>query len=81
VLREGRIVAAGTPRELTASSAATEIRYRRDGRDVVLETEEPTRVLHELTGEALAAGVELEALQVRRPTLEEIYLSLTESDT
>ena len=49
---------------------------RAEGRDVV-QTREPTRVLHELTGEALAAGGELEGLSVRRPTLEEIYLSLT----
>jgi hypothetical protein len=34
--------------------------------------------LNELTGRALADGIELEALEVRRPTLEEIYLSLTE---
>jgi len=31
----------------------------------------------ELTGEALALGDELDGLQVRRPTLEEIYLELT----
>jgi len=35
-------------------------------------------VLHELTAEALAEGRELEGLVVRRPTLEEVYLSLTE---
>jgi ABC-2 type transport system ATP-binding protein len=43
----------------------------------VLSTENPTRILHELTGEALADGAQLEGLEVRRPTLEEIYLSLT----
>ena len=37
----------------------------------------PTRVLHDLTGWALEAGVELEELQVRRPRLEDVYLSLT----
>ena len=31
----------------------------------------------ELTGAALGAGHELEGLVVRRPTLEEVYLSLT----
>jgi hypothetical protein len=59
-------------------SRQTEIRYLRDGVEVVVQTEEPTRVLHELTEEALRAGVELEGLQVRRPTLEDVYLSLTE---
>ena len=77
VLRQGQIVAAGTPAELTGTKLATEIRYRENGREVVLETEEPTRVLHELTEQALERGAELENLQVRRPSLEEVYLSLT----
>jgi len=77
VLREGRIAAIGRPEDLTGSAPATEIRYRRDGRDVVVSTHEATRVLHELTAEALAEGRELENLSVRRPTLEEVYLSLT----
>jgi hypothetical protein len=42
----------------------------------VIETEEPTRVLHDLTSEALAAGRELDHLEVRRPTLEDVYLEL-----
>ena len=77
VLREGRIVALGTPADLVGGAQKTEIRYRSDGEEVVVSTEEPTRVLHELTAEALAAGRELEDLHVRRPSLEEIYLSLT----
>jgi ABC-2 type transport system ATP-binding protein len=81
VLREGRIVAVGTPAELTGRAPTTEIRYFLDGREVVVQTDEPTRVLHELTAKALAAGTELERLTVRRPTLEEIYLSLTEEET
>ena len=77
VLREGRIVAIGRPEDLTGSAPASEIRYRRDGEDVVVSTHHPTRVLHELTSAALAEGRELENLSVRRPTLEEIYLALT----
>ena len=80
VLRAGRIVAIGTPAELTGAAPATEIRYRRNGEEVVLHTEDPTRLLHELTGSALAQGFELEGLTVRRPTLEEVYLSLTEEE-
>jgi ABC-2 type transport system ATP-binding protein len=79
VLRDGLIVAAGTPAELTRAEPATEIRYRRNGEQVVVRTEEPTRVLHELTGQAIADGGELEGLEVRRPSLEEVYLSLTEA--
>jgi ABC-2 type transport system ATP-binding protein len=77
VMREGEIVALGTPRELTSRAVATEIRYRRDGREVVVQTPEPTKTLNELTGEALAQGVELEGLHVRQPSLEDIYLELT----
>jgi ABC-2 type transport system ATP-binding protein len=77
VLREGRIVREGTPAELTGDTHETEVRYRRNGHDVVIRTTEPTRVLHELTQEALAEGRELEGLSVRRPTLEDVYLSLT----
>jgi len=78
VLREGRIIRKGTPAELTGEAHETEIRYRRNGREVVIRTTEPTKVLHELTGKALAQGRELEALSIRRPTLEDVYLLLTE---
>ncbi len=46
-----------------------------------METDEPTRVLHELTAAALAEGRELEGLEVRRPTLEDVYLELVDEDT
>ena len=78
VLRRGEIVASGTPADLIAQAPATIIRYRRNGREVVLETEEPTRTLHELTGQALRDGFDLAGLEVHRATLEEVYLSLTE---
>jgi ABC-2 type transport system ATP-binding protein len=81
VLREGRIVAIGRPSDLAGERQATEIRYRRNGREIVLRTHEPTRELHELTAQALADGVELEGLEVRKPTLEEIYLSLTQEES
>jgi len=77
VMREGRIVRVGTPRELTTTGLQTEIRYRQDSEEVVVRTDEPTRVLAELTSAAVARGEELEGLQVRRPSLEEVYLALT----
>ena len=77
ILREGAIVATGSPRDLLAGHAGVEIRFRRNGRDVVIDTDEPTRVLHELTAEALAAGSELEGLEVHRRSLEDVYLELT----
>lgn len=76
VIRAGEIVKLGTPAELIGAARGAEIRYRRDGEEVVVETDEPTAVLHRLTGEALAAGCELEHLEVRRPTLEDVYLEL-----
>ena len=81
VMREGVIVRIGTPRELTTADLEVEIRYRRDGEDVLVRTGAPTRVLHDLTAEALARGEELERLEVRRPSLEEVYLSLVEEET
>jgi ABC-2 type transport system ATP-binding protein len=77
VLRAGEIVREGSPAELTGGDVETEIRYRRNGDDVVERTSDPTRRLHELTGEALARGEQLDALEVRRPTLEDVYLELT----
>jgi ABC-2 type transport system ATP-binding protein len=78
VLRQGRIVTIGAPSVLTGGSVEAEIRYRRNGEQVVQRTSEPTRVLHELTAAALARGEELEGLEVRRPSLEDVYLSLVE---
>ncbi len=80
VMREGVIVRIGTPRELTTADLEVEIRYRRDGEEILVRTSEPTRVLNELTAEALARGEELERLEVRRPTLEEVYLALVDED-
>jgi ABC-2 type transport system ATP-binding protein len=77
VLREGRIVREGTPAELTGGNSETEIRYRVNGEVIVETTTEPTRRLHELTADALERGEELHELEVRRPTLEDIYLELT----
>ena len=80
VLRAGEIVLLGKPSELTGASGKTEIRYRREGELVVVATEEPTRALHELTAAALAEGRELEGLEVRRPSLEDVYLELLGED-
>jgi ABC-2 type transport system ATP-binding protein len=76
VLRAGEIVASGSPAEVVGAGGESEIRYRRDGEAVVLRTREPTRALHELTAAALAEGRELAGLEVRRPSLEDVYLEL-----
>jgi len=79
VIRDGRIVQQGSPAELIGSAPKVEIRYREDGRDVVIETDEPTRLLAELTGAATAEGRELDSLEVVRPSLEDVYLDLIDN--
>jgi ABC-2 type transport system ATP-binding protein len=44
------------------------------------QTDDPTSLLHELTGQALARGERLDGLTVTRPTLEDVYLELTAGD-
>jgi ABC-2 type transport system ATP-binding protein len=81
VLREGLVVESGTPDQLIGRSASTEIRYRENGRMVVTQTDDPVRALHELTSKALAEGRELEGLEVRRASLEDVYLELVGTET
>jgi ABC-2 type transport system ATP-binding protein len=81
VIVGGEIVREGSPAELTSASPETEIRYRRNGMEVLERTATPTERLHQLTAEALERGEELEGLEVRRPTLEDVYLELTADDT
>jgi ABC-2 type transport system ATP-binding protein len=80
VLREGQIVSQGTPAELVGGAARTEIRYRDSGREIVLDVEDPVGALHDLTARALAGELSLEQLEVRRPTLEDVYLELVAED-
>jgi ABC-2 type transport system ATP-binding protein len=78
IVKDGRVLAIGPPRELGVGAAHYRVAYRdRDGELVERETDDPTGLLHELTGEALAEGRRLEELSVGRPTLEDVYLELT----
>ncbi len=76
VIQAGEIVSIGTPAELIGDSQSVEVRFVRDGEPVAIATDDPTRTLYELTSEALASGRPLEQLEVRRPTLEDVYLEL-----
>ncbi|HEX9375224.1 MAG TPA: ABC transporter ATP-binding protein [Actinomycetota bacterium] len=94
IIAQGVIVAEGAPSTLGGRDlGATIIRFRpprgaelpaipglavTDG-TVEVRTEEPTRTLHELTGWAVERNLELEALTVNRPSLEDVYLQLTGS--
>ena len=80
IIKEGRILAEGAPGELGAGDST---RYRvawRNGRGLIeqRETDDPTTLLHELTEAALARGEPLRDLSVSRPSLEDIYLELTD---
>jgi ABC-2 type transport system ATP-binding protein len=78
IIARGEIVAGGTPADLgDRESATTTISYRGPEGEVSLATSTPVQALNELTGRALAEGFELEGLEVKRPTLEDVYLELT----
>jgi ABC-2 type transport system ATP-binding protein len=79
IIKHGEILAEGAPGELGAGAGRRyRVSYRNgDGGLVERETEDPTALLHELTGAALARGERLAQLHVSRPTLEDVYLELT----
>jgi len=91
IIDRGRIIAEGTPAHLIAADSMTTIRFsapvktpaiveglganQLDG-SVVIQTTEPTAVLYALTSRAHAEGIELDELEVTRPSLEDTYLRL-----
>ena len=77
IVKDGRIVAEGPPRELAGAGAPYRVTYERHGHREEHETDDPTSLLHRLTSEALDRGERLENLHVTRPSLEEVYLELT----
>ncbi len=53
-----------------------------DGRRMIeVDTDSPTPLLQRLTSWAVAHDIELEGLEVARPSLEDVYLSLTAEET
>jgi ABC-2 type transport system ATP-binding protein len=78
ILQDGRILAEGPPDALGAARYRVSWRAL-DGTAEERFTEDPTALLHELTTEALARGERLEELSVTRPSLEDVYLELTEA--
>ena len=96
VISDGQIMAEGTPSAIGGrDTARSRIRFALpEGYTaadlpldavtgeglVVVETAEPTQVLHQLTRWALQRGTVLGELTVDRPSLEDIYLRLTGHD-
>jgi ABC-2 type transport system ATP-binding protein len=77
ILKDGAILAEGPPAVLSPRAARYRVAYCERGERVERETDDPTSLLRELTGAALARGERLEDLSVTRPSLEEVYLELT----
>jgi ABC-2 type transport system ATP-binding protein len=78
IVKDGRILAIGAPRELGVGASHYRIAWRdRDGQLVERHTDDPTALLAQLTADALARGETLDELSVARPTLEDVYLELT----
>jgi ABC-2 type transport system ATP-binding protein len=96
VIDHGLIVAEGTPDTLGGrATALTEVRFSLvdqevgalpvppgsiDGSAVEYHTDDPTALLHTLTGWAVEQGTILDGLSVSRPSLEDIYLELTDGE-
>jgi ABC-2 type transport system ATP-binding protein len=78
IIKNGMLVAEGSPTELGVNADRYTVAYDSNGSRVELETDNPTELLHRLTGEALERGERLGGLTVSRPTLEQVYLELTE---
>jgi ABC-2 type transport system ATP-binding protein len=94
IVREGRIVAAGTPDALAGDEAATIAFVPPPGRElpvlsaaprpagperVMLSSRRPVDDLATLCGWAREQGLDLPGLEVRRRSLEDVYLELLES--
>ena len=93
IIAGGKVVAEGTPESLVSRGAAsTAIRFHKpstpipdsirhlariDDDTVEFETDDPTRMLHDLTSWAVNVGISLDGLQVMRPSLEDVYLDIT----
>ncbi len=79
IVKDGRILAEGAPGELGVGAARARVTWRdEEGELQVREVEDPTALVHELTGAALARGATVPELTVTRPSLEDVYLELTE---
>jgi ABC-2 type transport system ATP-binding protein len=93
IIAKGRIVVEGPPDTLAGRDAMqARIRFRlpagapappslgqerRQDGALEIRADEPTAMVHELTGWALEHGVRFETFEVTRPSLEDVYIDLT----
>jgi ABC-2 type transport system ATP-binding protein len=78
VLSGGRVVAEGTPDSLASAAGEAVVSFRRGHEAVRFRTATPTADLAPLIADAAERGEELEGLTVTRPSLEDVYLQLTQ---
>jgi ABC-2 type transport system ATP-binding protein len=78
IVKDGVIVASGPPAELGVGGDHYRVAYDQNGSRIEVETDDPTALLNRLTTEAIERGERLQGLTVSRPTLEEVYLQLTD---
>jgi ABC-2 type transport system ATP-binding protein len=98
ILRDGLVVAEGSPGELAASAdrpalvtfalpsgitpdrigAVADCAIEMSGKTACLRTASPQRTLRRLTEWAELADVELDGIEVRRSSLEDVFLSVTQ---
>jgi ABC-2 type transport system ATP-binding protein len=78
IIKDGAILAEGAPGSLGRAARRYRVGWR-DGNGELRfeEVEDPTPLLHELTGAALARGESVRELSVTQPSLEDVYLELT----
>jgi ABC-2 type transport system ATP-binding protein len=78
IIKDGTILAEGAPGSLGPATRRYRVEWRdADGSVRTREVEDPTPLLHELTGAALARGEGVRDLSVTAPSLEDVYLELT----
>jgi ABC-2 type transport system ATP-binding protein len=65
---------------LPATGAEATLRASPDGQMVEIVADHPTPLLHALTSWALERNLELERLQVTKPSLEDVYLDITSDE-
>jgi len=62
----------------TSLPAGISSEVKTDGEFLEVQTQDPTRALYELTSWAVQQNLSLEGLEVTRPSLEDVYLQITE---
>ncbi len=95
IISHGEIVSEGTPATIAGrDQMLARIRFRvsdgamapdlgqtrLDDGSFEIRADDPTKLVHDLTGWALECGVPLDGLEVTQPSLEDVYLEITKEE-